>query len=208
MRIHIIAAILTALAFVPALQAQKVFGGSDPDRKASTTYVFTDSFEALAAVSISYSAPGWQDSYNDMLGKLAGKYTRLGKNWWTTFDTVGALDIGGTRIEAGSYYLGLAVGEDGTFSLLFFDSKQAMKAGLLPSTTALFKGEAKAQIVAPLTLAKDSLKEAVLKMQIEIAAAKADPATGNFSIRWGKHELSAPVKFHLAGAEGTTSPKK
>jgi hypothetical protein len=44
-------------------------------------------------------------------------------------------------------------------------------------------------------------------MEIEITADKKDAATGKFSIRWGKHELSAPVKFHLA-AKDATAPKK
>jgi Protein of unknown function (DUF2911) len=208
MRCYFLAATLAAVTFVTALQAQQVSGGPDLERKASTVFVFTDSFETLAGVSISYSQPSWQDSYNDMLEKLQGNYTRLGKNWWTTFDTVGTLEIGGTKIDPGSYYLGLAVGKDAAFSLLIFDSKQAMKAGLLPFSSALYRGEAKAETKAPLTLAKDSLKEVVVKMEIEITVDESDRATGKFSIRWGKHELSAPVKFHFAKAKDTTTPKK
>lgn len=206
--LHLLAVTLAALTFGPGLRAQQLVGGPDPDRKASTVFVFTDSFEALAGVSISYSQPKWQDTYNGQLKELKGNYTRLGKNWWTTLDTVGMLEIGGTNIEAGSYYLGLAVDEDAAFSLLIFDSKQAMKSGLLPFSTALYEGKATAEIKAPLTLAKDSLKEVVVKMEIEIAADKNDPAHGALSIRWGKHELSAPVKFHLAGAKDATAPKK
>jgi hypothetical protein len=209
MRFHFLAATFATLTFVPALEAQQISGGFDPDRKASTVFVSTDSSDTLAGVSISYSPASWQDSYNAMLDQLKGSnYTRLGKSWWTTLDTIGALEIGGTKIEAGSYYLGLAVGKDGAFSLLIFDSKQAMKTGLLPFATALYRGDAKPETKAPLTLARDSLKEVVVKMEIEIAADKKDPATGKFSIRWGKHELSAPVKFHLAGAKDGTAPKK
>ncbi len=208
MRIQFLAAVFAALLFVPATPSQQVVGGPDPDRKSSTVYVMTDTFEALAGVSISYSPPTWQDSYNDMLGTLRGNYTRLGKHWWTTLDTVGALEIGGTKIAAGSYYLGLAVGKEGAFSLLVFDSKQAMKAGLLPAASSLFRGEAKAELQAPLTFAKDSLKEVVAKMEIEITADKNDPANGKLSIRWGKHELSAPVKFQLAVAKAVAAPKK
>jgi hypothetical protein len=205
----LLTATLAALTFLPALQAQKVAGGPDPDRRASNVFVFTDDFETLAGASISYSQPSWQDSYEGMLDGIKGSnYTRLGKNWWTTFDTVGALLIGGTKIEAGSYYLGLAVDKDGAFSLLVFDSKQAMKTGLLPFSTSLFKGEVKAEIKAPLTFAKGSLKDAVVKMEIEITADPKDPATGRFSIRWGKHELSAPVKFTLATPKDVAAPKK
>ena len=83
-----------------------------------------------------------------------------------------------------------------------------MKSGLLPSTTALYRGNAKAEFTAPLTFARNSLKELVAKMEIEITADKNDAATGRFSIRWGKHELSAPVRFHFAGAKDATAPKK
>jgi hypothetical protein len=208
MSFHFLAATLAALTFVPALHAQQVFA-PDGDRKASNVFVFSDTSEALAGASISYTPPTWQDSYDGMLEKLkGGNYSRLGKDWWTTFDTVSTLEIGGTKIEAGSYYLGLAVDKDGAFSLLIFDSKQAMKAGLLPFTTALYRGEAKAQIKVPLTFAKDSLKEVVVKMEIEIVADKKTPATGKFAIRWGKHELSAPVKFQMTGAKDDAAPKK
>jgi hypothetical protein len=209
MRCHFVAATLAAVTFVAASQAHHVFGGPDPDRKASTVFVFSDSSETLAGASISYSQADWKESYDLMLEELRGSnYSRLGKNWWTTFDTVGTLEIGSTKIDAGSYYLGLAVGKDGAFSLLVFDSQQAMKSGLLPYSTALYTGEAKAEIKAPLTLARNSLKEAAVKMEIEITADKDDPATGRFSIRWGKHELSAPVRFHLAGTKDATAPKK
>ena len=204
----LLAATLAALTSVPALQAQKVAGGPDPDRKASNVFVFTDDFETLAGASISYSQPAWQDSYEGMLDGIKGNYTRLGKNWWTTFDTVGALEIGGTKVEAGSYYLGLAVDKDGAFTLLVFDSKQAMKNGLLPFSTSLFRGEVKAEIRAPLTFAKSSLKDTVVKMEIDLTADPKDPATGRFSIRWGKHELSAPVKFTLAAPKAAAAPKK
>lgn len=80
MLIQFLAAILAAILFVPALQAQQVVGGPDLERKASTLFVFNDTFEALAGVSISYSQPTWQDTYNGMLEKLQGNYTRLGKH--------------------------------------------------------------------------------------------------------------------------------
>ena len=107
---------------------------------------------------------------------------------------MGAIEIAGTRLAPGTYYLGIAVAKDGAFSLLLFDSKKAMTARLLPFTTALYTGEAKPDVRAPLALAKDSLPDAAL-LAIEITADAKDPASGRFTIRWSKHELSAPVKF-------------
>lgn len=208
MRFPFLPAALVVLSFLPELQAQRVVRG-DADRKASSVFVFSDSMETLAGVSIGYGQAIWRDGYDGMLEQLKGSnYSRLGTGGWTTLDTIGALDIGGTRIEAGSYYLGLAVDKDGAFSLLVFDSTQTMKAGLLPSTTALYRGEAKAMTKAPVTLARGSLKDVVTRLEIEITADENKPATGKLSIRWGKHELSAPVAFHLAAAKGVPAPKK
>ncbi len=197
MRFRLLAVALTVLTFVPALAAQQVRGGPDLDRTASNVAVVTDSFETLAAVSISYSQPRWQDRYDGMLDSLKGNYSRLGKNWWTTLDTVGAIEVGGTMLEAGTYYLGLAIDKDGAFTLLVFDAKKAMQNRLLPFSTALYTGAFKADLVAPMTFARDARKNTVAKLEIEITADAEDPATGRLSIRWGKHELSAPVRFHL-----------
>lgn len=199
MRLLILAATFAALSLVSTVTSQQVSGGVDPDRRSSTLMIATDRSELLAGVAISYTPAIWQESYDGLVEQpKAVPYTRLGKGWWATFETVGPLEIGGTKIEPGSYYLGLAVDKGGSFSLLVLDSKLAMKSGLLPGTTALYRGQVKAEARVPLALAKGSQKAVVAKLEIEITADKKDPATGRFSIRWGKHELSAPVRFHLA----------
>ncbi|MGE0142228.1 MAG: hypothetical protein AB7I19_10245 [Planctomycetota bacterium] len=209
MRTQVLATVLAALAAVSTPRAQKIEGGPDPDRRASTLFLSTDSSEVLAGVSISYGAALWQDSYDAMLTALkGGNYTRLGKGWWTSLETCRAIEIGGTKIEAGSYYLGASVDEDGAFTLLIFDSGRAMKAGLLPGSTALYTGEAKAELGAPLTLAKEPPKESVTRLEIEISADPKEPANGRLSLRWGKHELFAPVKFLLPEARKATPRKQ
>lgn len=206
MNIPILATILVTL-ITATLPSQQVRGGADTERQTSTVHIASDITGTLAAVSIGYTAPTWRDGYDDMMQKLQGSnYTRLGNGWWTSFDTIGPLQIGDIRVEAGSYYLGLSVAADGTFSLLLFDSKATMKARLLPATTALYTGEARPDVRIPMNLAKDSLPEPATKMQIEITAGAKNPSTGKLSIRWGKHELSAPVEFRLGDAKDT--PKK
>ncbi len=210
MRTPVLAALLPALlatplvAFAarPASPVQQVSGGHDHARQASSAFVSSEQFETLAAVSIGWGAAPWRDGYDAMLETLRGShYSRLGNGWWTTFDTIGAVEIGGARIEAGSWYLGLAVDAEGAFRLLFFDSKEAMKARLLPGTTALYTGEAQPAARAPLTFSRDSLREPAAALAIAITADPKSPTAGKLSIRWGKHELSAPVVFHLAGAK-------
>ncbi|MEQ1634343.1 MAG: hypothetical protein ABL997_18320 [Planctomycetota bacterium] len=209
MRIRPLAFLLAVLALASAASSQRVAGGPDAERKGSTVIVYSDSFQTLAAVSISYSQPTWQDGYANQLESLKGtNYTRLGKGWWTSLDTVGLIEIGGTKLEAGSYYLGLRVDNDDKWSLLVFDSRQAMKDALQPGTTALYTGEKKPIVSMPLTFTRDASKDVVAKMEIEITADQKAPSNGRFSIRWGKHELSAKVVFHLAEPKSETAEKK
>jgi hypothetical protein len=185
-----------------------VTAGVDVDRRASSVIVSSDTGDVLAAVSVGYTQAKWRDAYEGMLDGLKGtNYVRLGIGWWTTFETIGPLEIGGARVEAGTYYLGVAVDKGGAFSLLLFDSAQAMKRGLLPPTTALYAGEVKAQFVAPLTFARNS-RDAAVPLEVEITADKKSPETGNFAVRWGRHTLSAPVKLRVTLANAAAVPKK
>jgi len=196
---------LLALAFAAsalfsssAIAQVQSMGGPDTARQASWVIFaeMTNGFTPHGAVSINYSQPEWKDSYDAVLasGKFNGTAQRLGKNWWTSLDTTVALEIGGTKIEAGSYYLGIQVDKDGKMGLMVIDAKSSNQHGWLPFVAAQWKAVA----VAPLELKKDAHKESQLKMLIAISADKADTSKGTFSIRWGKHELVAPVAFHLA----------
>ena len=69
-------------------------------------------------------------------------------------------------------------------------------------------GEAQPMAKAPLTFAKGSLKEAAIDLTLEITADPKDPTTGKLSIRWGRHEASAPVKFQLAAPKEPAGAKK
>ena len=204
MRTTLFPAVLLALPLV-ALPAQQVTGSSDQDRRTSTVMVQTEDRGVLAAVSIAYGAPAWREEHDGTIEQLRGNnYSRLGIGWWTTLDTVGPIEIGGTRIEAGSYYLGLQCGPDGACSLLLFDSSRAMQRRLLPFSTTLYTGAAKADLAAPLTFVKAARKEVIAKLEIEITADRKEPTKGTLALRWGRHEATAPLKFELV-KDGTAA---
>ncbi len=202
MRNHLIRAMLAATTLsLATLSAQQVVGGPDPDRRAATLFVFDDDGTPATGIAVGYSQAEWRAEYESMVTTLRCHYARLGKNWWTTFDTVTALEIGGVRVAAGSYYLGIAVDDDGSFHLLLFASDRAMKAGLLPWTTALYRGETKADLRAPLSLGKDALEVAASELEIAVTADPESTTRGKLAIRWGRHELSAPVNLRPAPAK-------
>lgn len=212
MRIHAspCGAALAAAAFLalPAPAQLQVFGGTDTERTQCSIFIADNSggdFVFKAAVAVGYSAPLWKDSYDAQLEspEFKNKNHRLGKNWWTTFDTSVALDVAGAKIAPGTYYLGIHLDQAGKFHLLVLDAKTALTEGWSPADGTAWKPHAK----VPMALAKNSLKEKAEKLQIEITADKQKPTTGRFSIRWGMHELSAPVTYLIAGPKDASGDK-
>lgn len=198
MRLPFFTAALAALCFSLSATAQdqklRVFGGKGT-RAASTLLMFGEG--VMAGMSITYGEPVWQDQYDGMLDGLKGKLHRLGKDWWTTFTTTTAIELGGQKIPAGAWLVGLQCDKDGNFGLTFLDATKGMQQGALPFPNQQ-TGEMnwKPDHVAPLTLNKGSAAEVASKMSIDIAADKADPTKGTFTIAWGKHTLTAPVVVH------------
>lgn len=206
---HFVAALaLVAGAFSAAANAQvQSMGGPDTGRQASWV-IFAEmqnGFTPHGAVTIQYGQPEWKDSYDAVLasGKFNGTTQRLGKNWWTSLETTVAMEIGGTKIAAGSYYLGIQVAKDGSIGLLVIDAKASNQNGWLPFVASQWKSD----IVCKLDLVKDAHEDVQQKMLIAISADKADPSKGTFSIRWGKHELRAAVAFHLPKKDAAEAKK-
>src|SRR5262245_56274783 len=105
-------ALAVAALALPASQSQQLqaFGGNSP-RMAATRLCFDQQLRGM--ICVQYGQPTWKAEYDGMLEKLKGKQLRLGKDFWTTFNTTVALDVGGTAVPAGAYYLGLTCGADG-----------------------------------------------------------------------------------------------
>lgn len=183
------------LSLPAAAQDVQVFGGKGT-RAASTLILFGKN--VAAGMSIQHGEPEWKPENDAMMDQLKGRLLRLGKDWWTTFTTSVAIEIGGKKIPAGSYLVGLECDKDGKFSLALLDSTKGMQQGAFPledQKTHLMNW--KPDIVAPMTLNKDVSKEVVSKMSIELTADKKDPSKGMFTIAWGKHTLTAPMTISL-----------
>lgn len=193
MRFPILSAAFAALCLALPATAQKVqvFGGNG-QRAASTVILFGENL--MAGMSIVHGQPAWKAEYDTMLDKLKGKVNRLGKDWWTTFTTSIDCEIGGTKVPAGSYVLGLACDQDGKFTLAVMDAGKAMKAGLLPFGPQKWTPD----FSIPLELKKDANEKVVELMKIELAVDKENPSTGTLTLSWGKHVLSAPMAISLA----------
>lgn len=191
MRIPFVTAALAALCFALPATAQKINAADATGTRAETRImIFTEDFSVFAMASLTHGQPVWKDEYDGMMDKLKGKMNRLGKDWFTTLITSSDFEIGGTKLPAGSYVVGLHCDKDGKFSLGFMDSSKAMKDGVSPFT------EWKPEMTAPLTLNKDAAKEAVGKMAMTFTAEKEGSGKGTFTLAWGKHTLTTPIMLH------------
>jgi hypothetical protein len=173
----------------PAPQAQQLqaLGGSAP-RMAATRLFFAPQFELKGMVCVQYGQPAWKAEYDAMIDKLKGKQLRLGKDFWTTFNTSVALDVGGTQVPAGAYYLGLKCGADGAFSLALLKAEAADKAGFAPFAADAWKID----FTAPMKHATGDKQVDAMTMDLNVD--EKDPTLLTFVVSWGKHTLSVPMK--------------
>lgn len=191
MRNAFLAAFAALSLSIPAFaQKVQVFGGAAA-RASSSIILFGD--DMMAGLTMTYGQPAWQPEYDTMLDKLKGRLNRLGKDMWTTFLTTVPVEIGGVKVEAGSYVVGLMCDKDGNFHLALLDATKAAKAGTLPFGEQKWTPDA----LCPLTLNKGGSKESADKMTMTLAADAKDPANGTFTLAWGKHTLTGALKLHL-----------
>lgn len=190
MKLPLLATALAGLCLTlsPRAQDVQVFGGTST-RACSTMVLFGK--DLMAGLTITHGQPVWKDEYTGMLDRLKGKTHRLGKDLWTTFLTSVDVELGGTRIPAGSYCVGLHCDAKGAFSLALIDSGKAMKQGLLPFGPQNWKPDA----LVPLKLSKDVADESIAKMTITLTSDKEAPTKGSLTLAWGPHTLSAPLQI-------------
>lgn len=192
MRLSLIATAFATFCLALPTTAQKVqvFGGNS-ERNATTQILFGENL--AGGISIEHGQPMWQDSHDEMLPKLKGKLLRLGKDWWTTMTTSFALNIGGTKVPAGSYLVGLNCDQDGEFALALLEATKGLKAGALPfSMNEAGSMNWKPDYLCPLDMKKGTADEVVEKMTMTL---KIDGATlaGSYTLAWGTHQLVSVV---------------
>jgi len=191
MRFPFVTAAVAALFLSVSATAQKVqvFGGNSM-RACSTLVLFGEG--VMAGITVTHGQPEWKAEYDGMLDKLKGKLNRLGKDMWTTLANSVAIEIGGVKVPAGSWVVGLACDNEGKFSLALMDATKAMQTGTMPFGPQKWTPE----VSCPLTLNKDVAKEAVAKMAMELKADEKEPTKGTFTLAWGKHTLTGALVVH------------
>jgi len=169
--------------------------GGTPDDRASTRVLYWNAQTNSAAgqVAIDYGLPVWKKEYNDTArfdAMTRGKVWRMGSNYWTILDTNLPLSIGGKKVPAGLYYLGLHRSEEGSeWSLAFIDPAKARKVHLdaFQVERAPVDFEAHMSNVAK----SDNPTE---KLTITLSYPKDDIKHVTLRVGWGNLVLSTPIE--------------
>jgi mannose-6-phosphate isomerase-like protein (cupin superfamily) len=138
-------------------------------------------------LDIHFGRPAWQPAFESFLTRPSGKRWRLGENFWTTLDTNIPLEIGGVELGIGQYYLVLENSTTDGLRLIALDPqeirRQRFDAYEAPKTTG---GTA-----IPLTLEK--LEPAAQRLQIALEVDRSEKDHARLLIRFGPHQITAPV---------------
>lgn len=189
--------LVVLLVLAAIAPAQEVVARSQTGKCNMTRVLFfkrTPRFHIPVQYAITYGAPAWKSEYDRMLeGKEAQRF-RLGKDWWTTFDTNRDLTVGGAKVPAGSYYLVLERTAKGSINLVALPTAEIRKKRLdafqSPNTTG--------GIAIPM-MHKKGDGDGAANLQITLAANPEDHNKGKVSINWGPHTLSARIEVHYDG---------
>ena len=179
--------------FLAAAAAAQVQAFPMAGQRASTGLFYFDrkARTSPGQIFIHFGQPAWKEGHEKVVtGDKAAKL-RLGKDWWTTLDATMPLTIGGTKVPAGIYYLGLSKLEKDKWQLMLLDPKEVRKQKKGPHQTA--------QLTAKLSidLIYRRLGKLTDKLEISIKASKSDPRIGSLGIHWGNHFLRAQVEVEF-----------
>jgi len=175
--------------------------GSDSVERGTTRVGFwnTKKDHGVGQFAIDYGRPVWKKDYEDTAkfdAMTKGHVYRLGSNFWTTLDSDMPLNIAGTTIPAGLWYLGLQRSADGAmWSLVFIDPMKARADHIDASEIN------RAPVAYKAVMTTESATEMKDKLTIDLVFQKATPKDVTLRIGWGKLLLSAPVQVSVPSAD-------
>lgn len=190
--------LMTAAAFSQDKPRFLAFPSDSPER-GTTRVLYWDRVDNHAAgqVAIDFGRPVWKQAYEapeafDSMTK--GKTWRLGSNYWTVLDAGMPLTIGGQKVPAGQWYLGVHRSQDGAnWSLVFVDPTKVRKGNIDASEIE----RAPVEFEVPLKMEKSSdVKD---KLNIDLIYENADNLNVMLKISWGNFQLSAPISVPARG---------
>lgn len=142
-------------------------------------------------VALDFGPVKWNEAYAGKINapEFQAKKWRFGKDFWTTLDTSIDLELAGTAVPAGYYYLTLEKrGED--FILALHDAAATRKLKLDGAVAHMLKGGIEVKL-------QHSTGEVANELDIALRMEKDSMDTGGLVVRFGPHVLNAPLRLKL-----------
>jgi tetratricopeptide (TPR) repeat protein len=179
-------------AMTAAPEQVRAFAIATP-RSSARLFLFGNRRSA-GQVMIDHGQPDWKDAYGEMIDSpdSVGKRWRLGSDFWTTLDSNLDLTIGGTKVPAGVYYLALEHKGDSKIALVLLDPVAVRKEKI-----DAFQVERTAGSGTEIVLQHREVEDEAEKLAFSFESDPADASSAKLIIRFGPHELTAPVRLQL-----------
>lgn len=183
-------AFLTSLCLAPLAAQDSGWFVADQhvDRKLARIAYFSQT-GSPGQYAIDYCAPPWKDEYDALADKLKGHRERLGKDFWTRLDTSLDLTLGGVRIAAGDYYLGIGRAQNGDWKLVLYPAAEIRKMhgdGFITNRLPMTLG-------SEVPLAYSKAADKATELEITLTPEKDKVGNATLTLQWGNHQLTAPI---------------
>jgi phosphohistidine phosphatase SixA len=166
-------------------------GVANNERESRSVFFYSRtaaSVDVHGQFELTYGAPTWQAAHLEALKKSkVGDRLRLGNNFFATFDTSCPVDLGGSRLSPGVYYLALERGTGDNMSLVFLDPGGIRAKKLNSSQTS----ETEGGLAAAMTWSEVETSAEKLEITLKSQAKRGSEAT--LTIRFGKQQLTGTL---------------
>lgn len=138
---------------------------------------------------VDHGRPSWNPQFQRFLDEPADRRWRFGENFWTTLDTNIPIEIGGSELDVGLYYLVLENSVDHGLRILALDPDEVRRRRL----DAYEANETDGGIAIPLSVEKASGTRPAQRLAIDLVVDRTAKNRATLHVRFGQNHLTAPV---------------
>lgn len=156
---------------------------------------FYDGKVSPGQLHLDWGKVGWDDAFDAKLGsgELDGRRWRFGKDFWTSLDASDDVDLGGVTIPAGLHFLALERTPDGRDVLVVLDPEKVRAHSFDPSVAHLTRFVGGTEI----ELRHRRVDPVAETLRLEFVPSEDVVTEGEFRVRFGPHEWTAPYVVHV-----------
>ena len=190
-------AVVLAFASGPGLVAQVVVetGGT----RLSSRLIYALDVRRSAELVLHYEPTVWRKEYAVELKREKAERFRLGAGYWTTLHNGADLSLGGKKLPAHVWHLGLQRSADAKWCLVFLDSVKVARGGLVSGSDR----DAKPDVVVPLDIVRG--KQEVARLEIRLRGEKQFGRAA-IELAWGPFACTVPMRVGVTHVKPAGEP--